>query len=83
MKRANMQHSLYLCPDVSHGEPFLLRASGVAGSRGFSPTALIFSFDWPVEEEHAVKQQYDKQSIECHVTARVTQQAGFSSTDHR
>lgn len=37
----------YLCPDVSHGEPFLLRDSGVAGSRGLSPTALIFSFKWP------------------------------------
>lgn len=35
----------YLCPDVSHGEPFLLRNSGVAGSRGLSPTALIFSFN--------------------------------------
>lgn len=41
---------------MSHGEPFLLRGSGVAGSRGFSPTALIFSFNWPVEEEHTVRQ---------------------------
>lgn len=39
---------------MSHGEPFLLRDSGVAGSRGFSPTALIFSFDCPVEEKHTV-----------------------------
>lgn len=45
------QNSVYLCPDVSHGEPFLLRDSAVAGSRGFSPTALIFSFNWPAEEE--------------------------------
>lgn len=48
--RCNRQHtsrqlSPYLCPDVSHGEPLLLRVSGVAGPRGFSPTALIFSFN--------------------------------------
>lgn len=40
-----MSPALYLWPDVSHGEPFLLRDSGVPGSGGVSPTALIFSFN--------------------------------------
>lgn len=59
---------LYLCPDVSHGEPFLLRGSGVAGSRGFSPTALIFSFNWPAEEERRLKQErlWTKPTVKAH-----------------
>lgn len=54
------EQSLYLCPDVSHGDPFLLRNSGAAGSRGFSPTALIFSFNWPVEEDKEVEGKVTK-----------------------
>ena len=49
---------------MSHGEPFLLRDSGVAGSRGLSPTALIFSFNWPEKEETHDKETGQKQNEE-------------------
>lgn len=58
------QPGLYLCPDVSHGDPLLLRDSGVAGPKGFSPTALIFRSNWPAEERHTANKVKVRKTVQ-------------------